>query len=189
MVLLGWFNPILNNVRNFFTWVHILHIDAFYRCTPVKESGYLTSFIYLLRLSSYTAAYCQHQWNVFIPKNKTQKTGKKKAKGEYVKKQREMTLMLNFLEAVQPDLHAFISYLLRRILLCQCVLVSVRDDSVMWSALELLSTPCRASRSQRDLACTPEMHDGWDRDVWCKLSHPLHWRLPHNAPPVEKKQA
>lgn len=90
---------------------------------------------------------------------------------ESVKSQNQTTLMLNFFEAVQPELHAFISYLLRRILLCQCVHTFVRNDSVVWSEPELLLSPCRASRSQRDLACTPEMHDGWDRDVWCKLSH------------------
>lgn len=115
------------------------------------------------------AAPCQHKWNVlfFSFPRKT----KLKTEGKKVKSHKLMTLMGNFLEAGQPVLHAFISYLLWRILLCQCVHASVRDDSVVWSELELLWTPCQASRSQRDLAHTPEMHDGWDRDVWCKLSH------------------
>lgn len=56
------------------------------------------------------------------------KTRREKARRESVKSQQQMTLMLNFLEAGQPALHAFISYLLLRILLRQCVHASARDD-------------------------------------------------------------
>lgn len=54
---------------------------------------------------------------------------------------------------------------------CVSVFPHLRGMTVVWLEAERLSAPCRASRSQRDLARTPEMHDGWDRDVWCKLSH------------------
>ena len=104
-------------------------------------------------------------------KKQDRKRRSKNTREESEKSQKKLTLVLNFLEAGQPALHSFISYLLRRILLCQCVHASLRDDSVVWSGPELLRSPCQDSRSQQDLACTPEMHDGWDRDIWCKLSH------------------
>ena len=68
--------------------------------------------------------------------------------------------MVNFLEAGQPELHASISLSLRRILLCRCAPASVRGNYVVGLEPELLSAPCRPSRSPRDLARTPEMHDG-----------------------------
>lgn len=127
-------------------------------------------FIHLLGHSFNTAARCQINEACFSWETKL-KTRRTKSRRETVKRQNQLTLMVKILEVSQTVLNALIFYLLRRILLCRCVHASVRDDSVLCSEPELLLTPRCASRSQRDLAHTPEKHNGWDRDVWCKLSH------------------
>lgn len=58
--------------------------------------------------------------------------------------------------ARQPALHAFISYLLLRILLCHCVHASVSDDSIGAGASV---GSVSAAWSQHGLGHPPEMHD------------------------------